>query len=214
MGRATSDDVDIGQALADISKKPAVGRGADRQRQLLAAAVQIFRTQGYDATSLQDLADAIGIQKGSVYHYIRTKEDLLFAIIDNVHKQMFRLNVAWMAPEGDPLQRIRSFIEGHVKASVANLEGAEIYFRDFRALNAEHKASIIEIRDVYEGQLRSLIQDAAEQGELRPQIDPAFATRMVFGMINWVFFWYRPAGPSGLDELIDEIGTYAIASLT
>jgi TetR/AcrR family transcriptional regulator, cholesterol catabolism regulator len=209
-----SHGADIAQILADISKKPAQGRGADRQRQLIAAAAKIFRAKGYDATSLQDLADAIGIQKGSVYHYIRTKEDLLFAIIDNLHKQMLELNVAWKTLDGDPLARIRSFVEGHVRASIPNLEHAEIYFRDFRALDRDHMIAINESRDRYEGQLRSLIQDAADQGLLRENLDAAFATRMIFGMVNWVFYWYRNDGPYGLNKVIDETGVYAIASLS
>lgn len=213
-GNQAVDDEGIARRLSDVSKKPAPGRGSDRQRQLVVAAAQIFRTKGYDATSLQDLADAIGIQKGSVYHYIRTKEDLLFVIIDDLHKQLFRLNVAWESIEGDPLGRIRSFVEGHVRASMVNLEHAEIYFRDFRALDREHKKLIITSRDAYETQFRSLIQDAADAGLLRDDLDPTIATRMIFGMANWVFYWYRRAGPYSEDDLVEQVGTYALASIT
>jgi AcrR family transcriptional regulator len=211
---AGKKDVDFSQHLAEISQKPAPGRGADRQRQLVVAATHIFRMKGYDATSLQDLADAIGIQKGSVYHYIRTKEDLLFLIIDNLHKQMLRLNVEWQTPDLDPLAQIRVFVQGHIMASLENLEPAEIYFRDFRALSAKHKKAINRSRDKYESQLRSLVASAADAGLLRPGVDPGFATRMIFGMMNWVFYWYRPNGPISVKELTAQVGEYAIASLT
>jgi len=187
-------------------------RGADRRRKLIDAAALTFRAKGYDATSLQDIADAVGIQKGSLYHYIETKEDLLYSVVDAVHTEMHTANSAWREAEA-PLDRIRAFVEGHVQFSIDNLVYAEVYFRDFRALSEERKTHIIAARDRYEGALRSLVEDAIAQGVVREGITPAMATRVLFGMMNWLYYWYRPDGPLSPEEIVAAIRDYALASL-
>ena len=187
--------------------------GGDRRAQVVDIAARLFRAQGYDATSLQDLADAVGIQKGSIYHYIETKEDLLFEIIQTVHERTEGGNTAWRDVEGSALSKVRAFVEGHVRVSVDNLEYAEVFFRDSRALSASRSAQIIEARDRYEATLKKLVAAAIKEGSTRPGIDASLATRVIFGMINWIYLWYRADGPLSVDQLVKQLGDFAVASL-
>lgn len=176
-------------------------------------AAKLFRAQGYDATSLQDLADVVGIQKGSIYHYIDTKEDLLFEIIEIVHARTEEGNSAWRDVDGDALTKVRAFVEGHLRVSVENLEYAEVFFRDSRALSAPRAAEIVKARDRYESDLRKLIAAAVKEGSTRPGLDASLATRVVFGMMNWIYLWYRADGPLSVNQLVSQIADFAVASL-
>jgi AcrR family transcriptional regulator len=188
-------------------------RRADRYEQLIAASAAIFGRKGYDATSLQEIADEIGLLKGSLYYYIDTKEDLLFAVLEKVHEAIVGHNEAWRDLQDDPIAALRSFISGHTRLTIENLTYAEVYFREYRSLVPERMNLIIAARDSYESSFRTLIRQANEAGMLRPGVTPAFAARAVFGILNWVYYWYRPEGPLGMDEVVFELTEYAMASL-
>lgn len=190
------------------------GNGGSRRAQVVDIAAALFRAQGYDATSLQDLADAVGIQKGSIYHYIDTKEDLLFEIVQTAHQRTETGNVAWRDMEGSAMDKVRSFVEGHTRVAVGNIEYAEVYLRDSRALSDARAAAIVEARDRYEAHLKKLISAAIKEGSTRPGINAALATRVILGMVNWMTLWYRADGPMSPDQLARQVADYAVASLT
>lgn len=187
--------------------------GRDRQRQVLRVAAEIFRRKGYDATSLQDIADAVGIQKGSLYYYIDTKEDLLFEIIKDTHDRTLRGNSRWQTTPGGAATRLRVFIEDHARVSMRVGRYTSIYFRDARALSRERRDEIMAARDDYEGSLRALIEEAQRDGQVNPALDPRLATFAVFGMINWLYQWYRPSGELSADEIARGLAEQAMASL-
>jgi AcrR family transcriptional regulator len=189
-------------------------KGSDRWEQIVETSAQIFQEKTFDATSLQDIADAVGIHKGSLYHYIGTKEDLLYAVVDKAHQGTRVANTRWRSLTEEPLEAIRAFVEDHTRASIDLLVYAAVYFRDSGALDPERREAILTARDRYQGQLRDLVIAAAEAGLLRDGIDPSFATLVLFGMMNWIYYWYREDGPMTPDEIVHMLGDYAIASLT
>ena len=188
-------------------------RRFDRYEMLITAAAEIFRTNGYDATSLQQIADEIGILKGSLYHYIDTKEDLLFAIIKRNHEHITQENSGWRDIEDDPVAAIRSFIQGHMREAMWNPTFSEVFVRDFRALSPERAQEIRKTQDAYDAEFRGLVAAALERGELREGVDPAFAARAVFGMTNWISYWFHPGGSLTVDEVVTKLSEYAMASL-
>lgn len=188
--------------------------GNDRRRQVLKAAADIFRRKGYDATSLQDIADAVGIQKGSLYHYIDTKEDLLFAIVKDTHDRTLKGNSRWRTLDGDALARLRVFVEDHARVSMRFGRATSIYFRDARSLSRARRDEIMAARDEYENDLRSLIVQAQREGTVNAELDPRLATFAVFGMINWLYQWYRPSGELSQDTIARALADQALASLT
>jgi AcrR family transcriptional regulator len=172
----------------------------DRSQEVLEAATRIFQERGYAATTIQAIADEVGILKGSLYYYIDKKEDLLFQIVDGVHRGL-QASQSRIEEHDDPLEQIRVFIEAHVRFVAANLDTTRVFLNDFRALSDERRQVIIDARDAYEGKLRELIVAAQEAGELRSDVDVDLVGFAVFGMMNWMSTWYRPAGTKHPDEI-------------
>lgn len=205
------DAIDTGdEQSASRDRKPQ--RRFDRSEIIIDAAASIFRRKGYDATSLQEIADEVGILKGSIYHYIDTKEDLLFAIIQRNHERIITGNQRWRDAD-DPVAALDSFISGHIRQSLAHPTDSIVFVRDFRALSADRAAEIIRRQHDYDHDFRTLVERAAADGRLRAGVTPEFAARAVFGMVNWVHYWYDPSGKHSADTVVDELSTYALASL-
>ncbi|WP_447646867.1 TetR/AcrR family transcriptional regulator [Nocardioides zeae] len=177
------------------------------------AAAEIFRRKGYDATSLQEIADEVGILKGSMYHYIATKEDLLFAIIQRNHERIITGNQGWRALADDPVAALRSFVSGHIRLSLENRTDSVVFVRDFRALSPDRAAAIVQRQHDYDHDFRALVSVAVAAGLLRPGVTPAFAARAVFGMANWIHHWFDPAGSLPAEDVVRELSDYALASL-
>ena len=179
------------------SDGPEIG---ERERQILDAATRVFQERGYDAATIQMIADEVGILKGSLYYYIDTKEDLLYKIIHEVHRGLFEA-MEEATREGDALERIEAFIEGHVRFIAENLPAIWVFLHDFRALDADRREEIVAARDAYNGRLRDLLAEGQAAGAIRADLDLDLAVLGTFGMINWMYEWYRPGGRKGPDEI-------------
>ena len=184
-----------------------------RHQQILDAAARIFFLKGFDATSIQDIADEVGMLKGSLYHYIDTKEDLLVALIEEFNSVATQNLQEWLAVEGDSLARLRVFIHGLVVQTCQRHERAALFHHEFRALSKERRAKVIESRHVYERTLRELIVTGQDEGSICPDIEPKMAAMWLLGMVNSLYQWYRPDGAMSPDELAQGCADMVIAAL-
>ncbi len=184
-----------------------------REREILDAAAAVFHEKGYAASSIQDVADAVGILKGSLYYYIDSKEDLLFAILQDTHRESMRRLARWQQIEGDPLVRLRAFIEGHVTANIANRIKIGVFLHDFRSLSPERRADIVADRDTYDSWVRDLVRDGQDQGLVAADLDPKIAAMALLGMMNWTYQWYDPEGDVTPHELARNFADLALAGL-
>ena len=100
-----------------------------------------------------------------------------------------------------------------MRRSLEHSADSIIFFRDFRALSADRAAQIVQAQHEYDQDFRMLIERAAEQGLLRPGVTSTFAARAVFGMANWIHYWYDPRGSISANEVVEELSAYAMASL-
>lgn len=189
------------------------GKSQRRRQELIDVAAKIFQDKGYEAASIQDVADALGILKGSVYYYIDSKEDLLFAAIQEVHQSALTNVERIREMDEDPLTLIRLFVESHIRHISDNLVKATVFFHDFRSLDPKRKAVIVEERDSYDEFLRELISRGQSEGLICKDIDPKVATLGILGMMNWIYQWYRVGG--GLDPAAigRQFADLALASL-
>lgn len=165
-----------------------------RSAEVLDATARVFHEKGYEATSIQDIADELGILKGSVYYYITSKEDLLFEVLEEVHSKALDTVRQAVDIDGDPLQKIRAYVETLSRFNAENQIRMGILLHDFRSLSEPRRKLIVSERDLYEQILRKLIQDGQKQQIICPDIDPKMTTLAVMGMINTIYQWYRPAG--------------------
>jgi AcrR family transcriptional regulator len=173
---------------------------ASREDQILEAATRIFQERGYDATTIQAIADDVGILKGSLYYYIDTKEDLLYRIIETVHAGLAENSQIAFA-KSDPVERLRLFIEGHVRFCANNLAAIGVFLHDFRALRGERRAEIVTKRDAYDQELRQLLREGKKAGVVRSDLDLDLIALGIFGMMNWMYQWYRVDGRNEPEDI-------------
>jgi AcrR family transcriptional regulator len=185
-----------------------------REREIVDAAAEIFHRNGYADTSVQDVADAVGILKGSLYYYIDSKEDLLYRVLLEVHEDAGDILASIVAMTGaTPLERIAAYVRRHVEYNVRNTTKVAVYYHDFGLLSPERKADIRKHRRVYEEFLENLIREAQKAGDVAPSADPRVLAYCMFGTMNWTYTWYRPGGRVSVAELADMIAEFTVNGL-
>jgi TetR/AcrR family transcriptional regulator, cholesterol catabolism regulator len=183
-------------------------RAKMRQREIIDAAAEIFHRKGYSETSVQDIAEAVGILKGSLYYYIDSKEDLLFQMLLEVHEGAKSVVEETSQLEGSALQRLRAYVQAHVEYNARNISKIAVYYHDFGLLAAKRKKAIMEQRHYYESFVVGLIEEAQAEGDVAKSANPALLANAIFGVANWIYTWYRPSGsasPEYLGELYSEL---------
>src|SRR4051794_33402240 len=184
---------DNGIAAEDESGRARPRRKRDEE--VLDAAAKVFAERGYSEASVQDVADELGILKGSLYHYIRTKEDLLFWLLEDVHRDVEEILEEVAEAEGlDPIERIALYVRRQVLYNLDNLERISIYYHDMERLSADRLESIVGRRRAHERFIAGLIRDGQAQGLADTSLDPRVLANCLFGTIIWTYRWYRPNG--------------------
>lgn len=172
-----------------------------RYEDIVDAAADLFSQRGYAATSIQDIADQVGLLKGSLYHYINTKEDLLEAVIREAHLHTAALGLAALELEADALQKLRFVVQNHLSGATNNLAKVRVFYRESKFLPPERLESILASRDTYEHALRQIIVSGQEEGTIAAHLDPLLTAIAILAILNSVQQWFRPDGPRSLDEV-------------
>jgi len=186
---------------------------ATREDEILAAAARIFREKGYYGTSVQDIAESVGLLKGSLYHYIRSKEDLLARLFDGALEGTLRELESIASREGPATERLRAMVRAYVAAVTANLDAVGLYLREWRALPAPELSRLRARRRA----MRALFEDVIADGARRREFvagDVKVSALAIMGMANWLFEWYRPRGRMSAERLADEIAERAVRSVS
>ncbi|WP_141933949.1 TetR/AcrR family transcriptional regulator [Microbacterium sp. SLBN-146] len=184
--------------------------GYDRD-QVLAVAVQLFNEQGYDATSVADLAQRLGLTKSALYHHFTSKEQLLALALDSALTALEASLDAAQTAEASAAERLRAVVHGAVAVLIDHLPEVTLLLR-VRG-NSPTEQAALERRRVFDARVASLVSDAQSEGWVRSDVDAAIATRLIFGMINSVVEWYRPGGPVDRDALARDILTVVLDGL-
>jgi TetR/AcrR family transcriptional regulator, cholesterol catabolism regulator len=171
-----------------------------RKTELTREAARLFAERGYHGTSIGDLAKAMGVQKGSLYAHIESKQDLLYeamregaeafhAALDGVPDDL---------PAGD---RIRLALRAHLRVVGEQLDVATVFIREWRYLEGERAAEFLAERRRYEERFRAIFREGRELGELRTDLDDQAAVLLVLSAANWAYTWLSPGADT--DELAD-----------
>lgn len=179
------------------------GPEPSRWERILEAAAELFRAQGYAATSVAEVAAAAGLLKGSVYHYIRTKEDLLAAILEEAHRGTALLGEDITASPAPAVEKLRMVVERHLRGTEKNLTQVQVLFREFSTLPPDRFAAVVERRDTYEHAVRELVRQGQAEGAFAAHLDPRLTAAAVLATLNSVQAWFRPDGPMSMSEIID-----------
>jgi AcrR family transcriptional regulator len=183
-----------------------VVKRASRKRddEVVAAAAKVFYERGYSAATVQDIADELGILKGSLYHYIKTKEDLLFRLIEGVHKEVEAILEDVLAIEGvDPLERMELYVRRQVVHNLNNLQRISIYYHELDRLGEDRRRAVVAWRRRHDRFLRDLIREAQEQGLADASIDAGLLANCVFATVIWPYRWFH-AGSNDTPDSIAE----------
>ncbi|MBQ0983171.1 TetR family transcriptional regulator [Streptomyces sp. F63] len=159
---------------------------------LLAVAVGVFIERGYDGTSMEHLSRAAGISKSSIYHHVRSKEELLRRAISRALDGLFAVLDEPGAREGRAVERLEHVTRRTVEVLMTELPYVTLLLRVRGNTGTERWA--MERRREFDQRVAALLKQAAADGDLREDIDARLATRLLFGMINSIAEWYRPDG--------------------
>jgi AcrR family transcriptional regulator len=166
------------------------------------AAANLFYEHGYAATSLREIASAVGIQVGSLYNHIDGKHELLRNIMVRIMNELSEALAQATQETGDPVERLKRALDCHIRFHATHCRDVFIGNTELRSLLDEDRHAVIEQRDRYERELRSLVQDVCDRG-LGDAIDVRLQTYAIVAIGTHVAAWYRPGGSLSLDELVD-----------
>jgi TetR/AcrR family transcriptional regulator, cholesterol catabolism regulator len=185
-----------------------------RRGELVDAAARLFAERGFHGTSMGDLADAMGVQKGSLYSLTESKQELLYRAMregaDAFHAALDAL------PEDVPaVERVRLALRGHLAVVSGQLDVATVFIREWRYLEGAWREEIVAERRRYDARWRALLGEGVESGDLRPDLDTGAAALLVLSAANWAYTWLRPGADTGaladrfLGILVDGMRGYA-----
>jgi AcrR family transcriptional regulator len=164
-----------------------------RDREVIEAAVRIFWEKGYANTSVQDVADALGMLKGSLYYYIDSKERLLEKIFDDSHAELSKIAAGATSGDGPAAERTARFLYDYALWTLTHLERAGLYAREWRYASDILKTSLAEQQRFYDRTLRELLLAGQQEGSIAPDVDPRAASLFIWAAFTGLPDWYRPA---------------------
>jgi AcrR family transcriptional regulator len=168
--------------------------------EILAAAAQIFGQKGFHATSMQDIAEAVNLQKASLYYHVSSKQEILVDILDRALDLFITNMQAVMASPLPPDEMLRQAMQTYMVTILQQRNLASVLLLEHRSLDPELHTRHIPRRDRFESLWRELIQHGLEAG-CYYAVDPAMTARALLGVMNWVITWYSPQGKLTPDQI-------------
>lgn len=179
------------------------GRPGHSRDSLLDVAVAVFNERGYDATSMDELAARLGITKSAIYHHVPGKIELLRLALDRALDALFAVTEEPGATQGRAIDRLEHVVRGSVRVLVAELPFVTLLLR-VRG-NSDVERAALRRRRAFDRIVTDLVLAAGHEGDVRPDVDPAVTSRLLFGAVNSLTEWYRPDGGLAADDLADAL---------
>ncbi len=189
-------------------------RGTERKDQLFDVATRLFREKGFHNTSMQDLADALGVQKSSLYYHVESKEELLLQILEvGSHLQAAQVDEVYAA-DLCPTEKLRRALMGYALTVMEYQDLFSVYINELQSLPAEQTSQVNSVRQNYQRVLTQIIEDGIRSGCFR-QTDAKIACLAVLGMLTWVHRWFSPDGelpPEEIAATMVELALYGLVA--
>lgn len=184
--------------------------GSVRREFILDASVRLFHERGYDRTSVREIAEAVGIQKASLYYHFPAKE----AILEAIHERFMGILFARGSKRQDAGGAADDLLGGYIDDLLLMMRDfrpyVEVFFRERYVLTGEVWDRVRDPRRRYESYIKDAITAGIKEGVFRSDIDPLIATYGIFGMCNWSYQWFDPAGRMSAEEIADQFKTIVI----
>ncbi|MFL6011329.1 MAG: TetR/AcrR family transcriptional regulator [Gaiellaceae bacterium] len=178
-----------------------------RKSELTRQAARLFAEKGYHGTSIGDLADAMGVQKGSLYAHIESKADLLWEVARD-GAAAFHAALDTVPDDAAPTDKIRLALQAHLRVVAEQLDVATVFIREWRYLDGERRDEFVAERRRYEERFCALFREGRDLGGLRTDLDDATATLLALSAANWAYTWISPE--TDTDELADRFFAFLL----
>lgn len=161
---------------------------------------------------MQDVAEAAGMRKASLYHHVRKKEDLLFAIHERLIDEQIASTIAAVSSSKPSAAKLREILRTNLRLIARNREAVAVFLQEQRSVTGERWETIVAKRDLFESLVRGVISEGIAAEEL-VDLPAETVTRGVLGMVNWSYTWFRADGPLTSDEVADVFADVALKGL-
>ena len=182
------------------------------REEILVAAAQIFGQKGFHATSMQDIAQAVNLQKASLYHHVSSKQEILVDVLDQALDLLIERMQAVMALTLAPDDMLHQAVRVYLNTLLEHRDLAAVLLLEHRNLDLDHHARHIPRRDRFEQLWRDLIQQGLD-GAVFCCTDPAMASRALLGVMNWTITWYQPGGTFAPEEIAAQFSNLFLVGL-
>lgn len=179
---------------------------------IIEAATRIFSERGYHAASMSDIADAVGIRKASLYHHVRKKEDLLFAIHEALVDELIDETLAVSSSSLSPADKVRELLHLTMRFIARNRDGVAVFLSERHAVTGERWQALVVKRDLYERMVSQIVTEGRGTGEFA-DLPPELVAKALLGMANWAYTWFRQDGPMTADEVGEVFAAIALRGL-
>lgn len=170
---------------------------------ILDAAAQVIRKKGFHGASMADIAEAVKLQKASLYHHVSSKQEILLALLDRAI-EMLTEQIAPLAARSVPAdEKLREMTRAYLRLLAENADLASVLLFEHRSLEPKQHARHIPNRDRFEALWRGVIFEGVAAGVFQCS-NPALAVRGLLGLLNWTLTWYRPKGELSIEQIADQ----------
>ena len=181
--------------------------------EIILSAAQIFREKGFHATSMQDIADSVQLQKASLYHHISSKQEILLAVLDRALDVLIE-DIEPIAESDMPsVEKLKLAMARYIERVTSSADLAAVLLLEHRSLEPQLRARHIARRDRFEELWRGIVREGVERGEFRP-MDLSIVTFALLGVQNWLITWYRDGGRMSGLELADQFADIFLHGLS
>ena len=186
-----------------VSREPATREGG-RRDEIVAQAVALFDAKGYAGTSVNDIAEAVGLSKPALYHWIQHKEDILYWIHEDVSQMLLENARARLEQHIPPREQLRGVARDLLGLMDTHRDWLRVFFEHFRELESGRQELIMARRAEYQSVVQGMLESGMASGAFRTT-DPALATNALFGAFVWAYQWFKPDGPLTSEQVADVI---------
>jgi AcrR family transcriptional regulator len=172
---------------------------------ILRNAASIFAEKNYHSTTMRDISRATGVSLAGLYHYCKSKEELLFLIQDNCFGRVLERLEERLRETHDPLSKLRIFIDNHLSFFAANMAEMKVLSHEAESLAGDLHTHVSTKKDKYTKLATRILKEIQQGHDASLQVDLTVATYALFGMMNWIYNWYDPRGKLKVSELVDNV---------
>ena len=183
-----------------------------RKEQVIRRAAELFKDKGYAATSMRDLANAMGIEAASLYSHIKSKEEILQSLCFGMASEFIQELDQIEQNSTSAKEKLRQGIMAHTQVIARDLTASAVFLNEFRHLSQPYLRDFLLLRINYINRFKKIIEEGIESGEFK-KLDKKLAVMTIFSSLNWMPNWYNPMGKLDQQELGRQLADLLISGL-